>query len=254
MKKLVINNQLINYFEYSDQKGGPALLFLHGWRVDGSIWHETIKLMQSQDIAGSFYALDFPGFGGSPAPIKDFHLSDYCDIIEGFIKKLKLENVVLIGHSFGGRVAIKLSATHAELVTKLVLVDSAGLVLQKNQKTFMNIAAGIVKPFFSPKFMQPLRKSIYKAIGSEDYLATPRLQNVYVNVTKEDLSIYLSKITVPTLIVWGAQDRDTPLEYGQVMAKNISNSKLIIYPEAGHFAFSDNPQEFVKDIKEFIND
>ncbi|MFA6918841.1 MAG: alpha/beta hydrolase [Patescibacteria group bacterium] len=253
MKKVVINSQLISYSEYLSGKEGQTLLFLHGWRVDGSIWNKTIELMRQAGIKNDIYAMDFSGFGGSPAPTRDFCLSDYCGVVEGFIEKLGLEKVIIIGHSFGGRVGIKLSATHPELINKLVLVDSAGLITEKNKKSAMKLGAKMLKPFFANKFMQPLRKKIYQAIGSEDYLATPQLQKTYINVTNEDLSLYLPQISAPTLIIWGAKDLDTPLGYAEIMKQKISNSQLIIYPEAGHFSFSDNQEEFVKNIKEFIH-
>jgi len=253
MKKIVINGQLISYREDLSGKEGTTLLFLHGWRVDSSIWIKTIELMRHNEIGNNIYALDFPGFGESPMPTKDFGLSDYCQIVEEFIKKIDLGKVVIIGHSFGGRVGIKLSAMYPELVAKLILVDSAGLVTEKNKKSAMKLGAKILKPFFANKFMQPLRKKIYKAIGSEDYLATPELQNIYVNITNEDLIPYLAQILAPTLLIWGAKDKDTPLEFAKIMNEEIKNSKLIVYPNAGHFSFSDNPAEFVRDIKEFIH-
>lgn len=253
MKKIIIDSQLINYFDYLGTGNGPILLFLHGWRVDGSIWSKVIELARQQGIDNDIYAMDFPGFGGSPVPNRDFALSDYCHVVEGFIKKLGLKNVILIGHSFGGRVGIKLSATSPALISKLILVDSAGLVTEKNKKSAMLLGAKILKPFFANKFLQPLRKKIYKAIGSEDYLATPQLQKTYINITGEDLSHYLPQISASTLIVWGAKDQDTPLGYAQIMSEHIKNSQLVVYPEAGHFSFLDSPDKFVKNIKDFIH-
>ena len=253
MKKIVINGQLISYLEDLRGKEGTPLLFLHGWRVDSSIWNKTIELMRENGIDNNIYALDFPGFGGSPVPAKDYNISDYAQIVEEFIKKLDLGKVIMVGHSFGGRVGIKLSAMYPELVAKLILVDSAGLVTEKGKKSAMQLGAKILKPFFANKFMQPLRKKIYKAIGSEDYLATPELQNIYVNVTGEDLTPYLSQISALTLLIWGAKDKDTPLEFAKIINEKIKNSKLIVYPNAGHFSFSDNPAEFARKIKEFIH-
>jgi len=253
MKNIIINDQLINYSTNFTVNSGVPIIFLHGWRVDSKIWQEIIGLMRNESIGNDIYAIDFPGFGGSPSPKTDFNLTDYCGIVEQFMLKLELKKAILIGHSFGGRVAIKLSATKPELAVQVILVDSAGLIIHQNKKKALNIAAKIVKPFFGAKVMQPLRKEIYRKIGADDYLATPELQKTYVNIINEDLSVYLPKMPGPTLIIWGSEDKDTPLEYARKMSQDIHKSKMVILDGAGHFCFQDQPAEFVKAIKEFIN-
>jgi len=258
VKQVVVNNLLISY---SEQKGesGKTLLFLHGWRSDKQVWAGLVasgKLSSCQVIA-----LDLPGFGQSqnphPTPLpggeEGWQVSDYADVVAGFIKKLELKNVTIIGHSFGGRVGIKLSSTHSGLISKLILVDSAGFAMDAPKKSLYKAAAKIAKPFFKPGFMQPLRKKIYRKIGAEDYLATPELQKTFVNVTSEDLSDDMKNIKAPTLIVNGENDKDTPVEYGELMKFLIPNSKFLILPNAGHFSFLDEPDEFVKMLGEFIS-
>jgi pimeloyl-ACP methyl ester carboxylesterase len=195
--------------------------------------------------------LDLPGFGGSPAPKTPFTLSDYADIVSGFIKKMNLIKVNLVGHSFGGRVGIKLSAAKPELISRLVLVDSAGFADSGKQK--VKLLAKLVKPLFAPKFMQGVRKWIYEKMGSEDYLATPELQKTFVNIIEEDLSSDLSCIQFPTLLIWGENDQDTPDSYGKRMQSIIRNSQFVILPNAGHFSFLDNPEGFYNAVSQFIH-
>lgn len=179
-----------------------------------------------------------------------FTISDYRDIVSGFIEKMKIKKSVLVGHSFGGRIAIKLAATKPQLVKKLVLVDSAGFVDKKRQS--MKFLAKLVKPLFAPAWMQRIRTRIYTKIGAEDYLATPVLQKTFMNIIKEDLSDDVSRIRVPTLLLWGENDTETPVMYGRRMHEKIHNSQLVVLPNAGHFSFLDKPGEFYQAFIRFI--
>lgn len=254
MQKIVANGSLVNYSAYLEQNSGPAVLFLHGWRSEAAVWNQSVRLLRQAGLPNGIYALDLPGFGLSPAPTGTWGVSDYCQAVEEFVSKLQLGRVVLVGHSFGGRVAIKLAATRPELVERLVLVDSAGFAMDGERKKALNRIAALAKPFFKPKFMQPLRRSIYKGIGADDYLATPELQKTYVRVISEDLSGDLPRIKAPTLLIWGANDQDTPLGYAERMRSAIAGSRLETIVGAGHFSFLDKSEEFVRIIKGFINE
>ena len=212
-------------------------------------------------VESNFYAIDLPGFGKSqnpqPDPLpegegeKGWTVEDYADVAADFIRKLDLKNTIIVGHSFGGRVGIKLSSTYPNLVSKLVLVDSAGLPSGREKKV-LAVVAKFARPFFMPKFMQPLRKRIYEAIGAEDYVATPSLKQTFVKVISEDLTEDLKKITAPTLIITGELDKLTPISSGEKMHSLIPNSKFVILKNAGHFSFVDQPQKFAEAIIRFI--
>jgi pimeloyl-ACP methyl ester carboxylesterase len=251
-KQLVIKKQLISFTELESAHIGEGIVFLHGWRSKKEIWNKTIEDLKFQSKDVNIYALDLPGFGKSPDPKTDFTVGDFAGLVKGFAEELGLKNIIIIGHSFGGRVAIKLAAQTPSLVKKLVLVDSAGFAPRSGKKKLFKSIANITKFLFQPGFMQPLRKWVYQMIGAEDYLATPSLQKTFVNVTNEDLSRDMEKISNPTLIVYGENDSDTPAEYGNRMHKLISNSKLQFIKNAGHFSFLDQPEEFGKILQEFI--
>lgn len=247
-QQIIVNNQLIGYLA-NGTAGEKCLLFLHGWRSQKEIWNNVIAQLSSHQV----YALDLPGFGKSQTPLNPMTVGDYAGVVAGFIKKLDLKNVIIIGHSFGGRVGIKLAARHSELISKLVLVDSAGFAMSEGKKNLINTAAKIVKPIFKPKFMQGLRKKIYNAIGSEDYVATPGVMTeIYVNTINEDLTEDMKKITSPTLIVFGDQDTATPPEFGERTHSLIPNSQFQILKNAGHFSFLDKSEEFESQLIDFI--
>ncbi len=209
-------------------------------------------MSQLSKVNCQLLAMDLPGFGQSQVSKVPMTVGNYAEVVEEFIKKLDLKNVIIVGHSFGGRVGIKLSSKYPILVSKLVLVDSAGFAMDQDKKIIMNKAAKIIKPLFQPGFMQGLRKMIYKKIGSEDYLATPELQETFVNVVSEDLSEDMVKIKCPTLIINGENDNDTPVRFGELMESLIHNAKFVILPNAGHFSFLDKPAQFTQLLTDFI--
>lgn len=248
--QIVVKNLLVSYLEAGDKAAGKTVLFLHGWRAQKEIWMGVISQLITTNY--KLVALDLPGFGASQTPLSPLKVGHYGEIVAEFIKKLDLKNIIIVGHSFGGRVGIKLASTKPELISKLVLVDSAGFAMEPNKKVLINTAAKIAKPFFKPRFMQGLRKKIYRGLGAEDYLATPELQQTFVNIVSEDLSADMAKIKCPTLIVTGADDNDTPTEFGDLMKSIIPNSQFIILPQAGHFSFLDQPEKFVNELNKFI--
>ena len=242
---LVIGGQLVNYYQIG--QGKKNLIFLHGWGSNALIWQNIISKIDQKQFC--IYTLDLPGFGNSALPKKSFSISDYTEVISEFISKLNLKNNILIGHSFGGRIAIKLAATHPNLIKKLILVDSAGI---KVDKKFTNYLAKIVKPIFKPKFMQKSRMLIYKKIGAQDYANSGELKETFKKIINEDLTSYLDRIKLPVLIIWGEDDQETPLQFAQIMKEKINNSQLKIIKDAGHFSFIDQPQLFINELNNFI--
>jgi pimeloyl-ACP methyl ester carboxylesterase len=246
--QIVLNNLLVSYSNVG--VGEKTIIFLHGWRSNKEVWG---KIVTSDRLkVTSCYAIDLPGFGKSEIPLNAMTVGDYSEVVRELIKKLDLKNVIIIGHSFGGRVGIKLASKYPEMVNKLLLVDAAGFALDDKKKNRLRILAKLVKPFFRPQFMQGLRKKIYQTIGAEDYIATPQLQKTFVNITSEDLTQDMQKISCPTLILTGENDLDTPVEFGKRMNAKIRNSKFEILKNAGHFSFLDQRDEFIKIIHDFI--
>ena len=246
-KQVVVRDQLVTYYVWNE--GGadkPTLLFLHGWRSEGRVWESVAKELVGLNM--TLVAIDFPGFGKSEIPKKTFDLAEYSEIVLGFIEKLNLKNVILIGHSFGGRVSIKLASSHPQF-SKMVLVDSAGF---KTQSFIKKSLAKMAKPFFMPSFMKPVREKIYTKIGAGDYLALPEMQQTFLAVIKEDLTSVLPKIQAETLIVWGKNDRDTPVSFAEKLKKGITKSHLETLENAGHYSFLDQPEKFIKILKTFL--
>ncbi len=147
-QQIIINNQLISFVKQGSEVAEQTLLFLHGWRSNKEAWGNIIQKLRVTGDGLQVYAIDLPGFGSSPVPKGDWGVEDYANLVAEFIGKLDLKNVVVIGHSFGGRVGIKLASLRIDLVKKLILVDAAGFVSSSPKKSTLGFAAKIVKPIF----------------------------------------------------------------------------------------------------------
>ena len=246
--QIVIGGNLISFSKTGE--GKQTVLFLHGWRSQKEVWAQVISKLKIID--GSFCTLDLPGFGSSSLPKNPWTVNDYAKLVADFIFQQQLQDVILVGHSFGGRVGIKLASHFPEIISKLVLIDSAGFVSRSRKQLVYNILAAIVSPVFRPRFMQGLRAKIYKIIGASDYVASKELRETFLNVINEDLSEDMKKIICPTLILTGENDTDTPVEFGERIQALIPNSRFIILPGSGHFSFIDKPEEVVKELQKFI--
>ena len=250
-QQVIIDNHLISFRSFNLQASNTAVVFLHGWGSSKEAWQGIEAQLKTSGQA--ILLLDLPGFGASPLSKRDLSIADYAALVAGFVKKQGLAKVSIVGHSFGGRIGIKLAARYPQLVAKLVLVDSAGFAMGSKQKKIYAMAARLVRPVFKPAFMAGLRKSIYQALGAEDYLATPALQKTFIKAVGEDLAEDMKKIACPTLVVFGEKDTDTPVEFGERMHKLIAGSELRVLAGAGHYSFLDKPEEFSLLLKGFIS-
>ena len=130
---ILIGDINVNYFTMGEPSADEAIVMLHGWGSNITLFENSAKL-----VSEKFYTVapDMPGFGETPEPPTAWTVDDYTDFVIEFIKKLGLKRVILLGHSFGGRVIIKL-VNRKNLpftVTRLILVDSAGIRPEKNDE------------------------------------------------------------------------------------------------------------------------
>lgn len=235
---------------------GKQLLLLPGWMHDHSVW-QHVQTLLSRNFQVT--VLDFPGFGESEnnPDIKD--LNGYAHFLKKVIAELGLKNFTLLGHSFGGAVAIKTLALYPKLpITKLILADSAGIRHFHIKRILGFLLAKGAKPIFSlpiiKTYTNQARRLLYGTLKEEDYLNAGPLKTVFTRIIKENLEGVLDKIIVPTLIIWGEKDNAMPLEHTKIMQSRIKNSKLVVIKNATHWPFLEQPVEFCKIVTDFINE
>lgn len=248
-KKIVIQNCLINYVDEGNSL--QTLLFLHGWRSNLTVWEEIFK-----DLKDRFrcVALDLPGFGLSQEPQEPFNTKKYSQIVLEFIDKLELNNVIPVGHSFGGRILIAIGITKPEKFNKIILVNPSGVKLS-DQNVFRDLIVKIARPVFKMSFLKPLRSLIYKKMGWEDYIANSGSQfykATYKNILKDTYNSDLFKIKSHVLIFSSENDTDAPLAMAEFINREVKDSVLKIIPGAGHYSFLKNPKMFKRELLMFV--
>jgi len=253
--KTSINNLSINYLKKGN---GKAVLILPGW---GTTINTYMPIINEISTYSTVYCIDMPGFGESEEPVISWDLDDYVTFVIDFIKKQKIKELDLIGHSNGGRIIIKLMSKKnlRFKVNKIILIGSAGIVHKKtvSQKLKIKISKLCkkileLKPIkdICPNLLSKLKNSF----GSEDYRnASPVMKKTLVQLIDQDLRELLPNINVPTLLIWGVNDTATPISDGEIMEKLIPDVGLIKVENCSHYVFLERPEYVNKIISTFLN-
>lgn len=234
---------------------GPIVLLLHGWGDTLATFDALIGELDE----GRFIRLDLPGFGGSALPSSPWDVARYAMFVRHFLDKLGVaEPDILVGHSFGGRVAIKGVASGLIKPQKLVLIASAGAAARGSARRGAFAALAKVGKFLTAippisLLKERLRERLYAAVGSADYLQAGPLRETFLRVVRENLEADAAKIQIPTLLVWGENDTETPLAEARALARAIVGSRLAVIPGAGHFVHLERPRETAREIRVFLN-
>ncbi len=250
-----VNGIKINY----EQKGeGDLIVLLHGWGSNIKLFANLIDLLSKKY---KVVAMDMPGFGESQEPPSAWCVDDYVNFVIDFLKDYDNKEIMFLGHSFGGRVIIKLNSREnlPFKISKVILVDSAGIMPPKsNKKSFRTYYYKVGKAVLSTGIVQKLApealENFRKKMGSADYAAaSPLMRQVLVKTVNEDLEPYIPNIKCPTLLVWGVNDTATPLSDGEKMEKLIKDSGLVKLENAGHYSFLEQQYTFNRVMCSFMH-
>ncbi len=220
--------------------GDSYVVFLHGW--GGST--ESFKYVaENLKLNKKCLIVDFPPFGKSTEPKTVWGIEEYARALKEVLDKEKIEKFDIISHSFGGRVAIYFLSVYTDMVEKLVLIDSAGLRPKKSFAKHVKVAFYKFAKYFG----------FYFNFGSSDYNAlSSHMKKCFVKIVNRNLKNEAKAIKIPTLLIYGEKDKDTPVYMGKRFNKLIKNSKLVILKNAGHFSYLDNFYEVKPLIENFI--
>src|SRR3989344_2944668 len=185
----------------------------------------------------TIYAVDLPGFGGTEPPYRAWGITDYAKFVAEWLKKLDVKDVeALVGHSYGGACAISGVGGRILKPKKLILLSSSGIRdVYKVRKLALKSAAKLVK---IPLEVLPgglrarLKRKAYGVIGS-DAMLLPNMELTFKRLISEDLQSVAKNISVPTLLIYGSKDRDTPIKYGRLFHEAIHGSRLAIIESGG---------------------
>lgn len=232
-----------------------TLIILHGWQSSKEKWEKVKNEIEKAEI--EVILPDLPGFKRETALSKIWDLDDYVEWFSNF--SANKENFFLLGHSFGGRIAVRFAAKYPQKLRGLILVSGAGIrgINEFWISLSYFISGGVGQIFQLPilqKFYPVLRNLFYRYIlRKTDYLlAEGYLKETLKNIVKEDLTDYLEQIQIPTLLIWGEKDKTTPPKCGYLMKEKIKNSELKILEGVGHAPHLENPEKLSEIILKFL--
>jgi pimeloyl-ACP methyl ester carboxylesterase len=249
----------------SEPRQGLPILFIHGYGAMIDHWKRIVRPVARRH---SFYAIDLYGFGESARPNGTPSKERWADQAAAFVREVIGEPAVIVGHSMGGVVATEFARRHAGLTRALVLVNSSGMQLYERPMTqtdrflmgmigapllgealagvFANpwgVRQGLLSAYHNKErvtdelvemFSAPLRK-----YGSASYLAVSR------NTPRIIIDARDGEITVPALLIWGAEDRSIPPSDAEALKKlALPQAEIKILPDTGHCPFDETPERF----------
>jgi pimeloyl-ACP methyl ester carboxylesterase len=227
----------INY-EFVNNNTKSTVLFLHGWGLSGNSFDGIIKRLNNV----SYIKLDLFGFGNTKEPKDYFDVYEYAYQIFLLLKKINIESIVIVGHSFGGRLAIILSSVFDLNVKSVILTSSAGInkfSIKKHLK---------IKLYKVSKLLVKIgvaNKKILNRFGSKDYKnASEIMKRILSRVVSQDLRFLLKNISAEVYLVWDKKDSETPYWICKKIHKLTRQSKIITYDNGGHFTAFNNVNKF----------
>ena len=242
MISLNIDGMYINYLDYG-KKDNDAIVLLHGWG-------QNIQMMQMLGEPfkekNRIIIVDLPGFGNSSEPGAAMGVDGYTKVIEKLLTKLNVESPILIGHSFGGRIAVKYASRNK--VKKLSLLSPA---LRGHDSK--GIKTKVLKFAKKIPVINNLEGWAKNHIGSRDYkAASPIMKQVLVDTVNEDLSNDAKKITAPVILIYGTLDAEVPMEDIKEYERLIDDCGLIVYDGCTHYAYLERLNQTISVIENFI--
>ena len=226
---------------------GQPLLLLHGWGASIELL-KPLALRMSR-LGYHCFSLDLPGFGASGEPRQAFTIFDYASFCLAYLNHHQLPAVNCFGHSLGGRIGLILGAEHSDRISKLALSNSAGVKTEAALHTRFRLSAykslrNNLERAGAKSAADSLRSLYGRRFGSDDYQkASPVMRQTLVNIVNQDLLDCAERVSVPTVLIWGDEDQETPLWMGRKLEAAIPDAALIVHAGAGHYAYRDFPDK-----------
>lgn len=241
---MLIKNININFVDYG-AKDNPIVL-LHGWGQNISMMKGLGNQLSSTN---RIIIIDLPGYGKSDEPKEVWSVDDYVEFLKELLDKLNVDNPIIIGHSFGGKIGL-LYATKYN-VKKLVCLASP---YKKNVKK-MSLKTKLLKIAKKIPVLNKLENFAKRHIGSTDYKnASDMMRKILVETVNYDISDQLYKIKCPTLLIWGTMDQAVSINDAYELEKLIADCGLVTYEGCSHYAYLERFGQTVNVLKNFIGD
>jgi pimeloyl-ACP methyl ester carboxylesterase/tetratricopeptide (TPR) repeat protein len=247
----------LRYAEQGSAIGQPVIL-LHGY-TDSS--YSFSRVMPSLGAEFHVYALDLRGHGASERPASGYRLTDFAADVLAFMDEKKIKRATIVGHSMGSFISQQVALIAPERVERLVLIGSAttlrnNTVLDLQQavnKLSDPVPVSFVREFQASTIYQPLPDEFMEQVINESLKVPARVWRATMEgFFATDDRHRLNQIKVPTLILWGDRETIFPRSEQDALVKMLASAELKVYPETGHALHWERPEQFVKDLEDFI--
>lgn len=237
---------------YHETGQGQPLVILHGWGCRKEMFQHFHEYYSDYRVI----SLDLPGFGESDEPTVSWGTADYADFLKMFLDQLKVNQPIVFGHSFGGRILLK-AASQLDF-RKMILTGSAGLIPKRSADyywrlyTYKALKWLYLNTFLKKDYPNWLSTK-QRQRGSADYnQASERMKQVLRQCVNEDLRAELPAIEVDCLLLWGTNDTATPLTDGEVMVRRLPHARLELFEGGTHYAFLEKKERTFTLMDEFL--
>lgn len=255
---VTVDTDINLYVEDLNPTGEKTIVFLHGWPLNHKQFEYQFNVLPSMGYR--CIGIDWRGFGQSDKPMSGYNYDRLADDIAAVISSLSLDNIILVGHSTGGAIALRYMARYKEYeVSKLVLIDAAaptgftaGVARKLLSETY-NDRPKMIREVADTFFFQYITKAFSEWFFQMGLQASSWATAAIIKTLRDEkIEMELHKITVPTLIVHGIHDQVIPFSQAEILNENIENSTLIPFQYSGHGLFWEERKKFNKDLLEFI--
>ncbi len=225
------------------------VIILHGWAYNTDKWQPLLKLLHAKNISAELP--NIPVLTEKTTTI--WTIDDYMEWLKNMIGE---ETVVLIGHSNGGRLSLNFASRYPANVKQLILIDSAGVprteLKSRIKRGLFWMLAKVGKPLARST---TLRRALYKLARAQDYHeADPLARGTMANLLKSDYTLTISNIVTPTTIIWGAEDKTTPLKDAYTFCKRLKNAQPpIVFSDGRHSPQFTHSDQVADCIAEALN-
>lgn len=233
---------------FIEKGSGTCVLFLHGWGGNCYSFYQVFE-----KLSRNFHcvAIDFSGFGQTPEPSKPYTVAMYAQDVAMFLKEKNIQQLHIVAHSFGGRVAAILHTLIPAQILSMVFVDVAGVKPRRGISYYCKVANYKLCKWLVNHHL--LSSKVLQRFGSAEYKQLSKvMRQTYIYVVNQNLKTYFQKITCPVLLIWGAKDKDTPMYMAKCLNKWIKHSKLIVFKQASHFSYLQEPIAFESYVDAFL--
>ena len=232
---------------------GKNVVLLHGWGCSIKTFEPVHNYLEKNFCT---YSIDLPGFGQSDEPPSVWGVVEYSDLVIKFLEELNVEEPILMGHSFGGKICIFIAAK--KNIKKVILIGSTGVKPKRKPIYYFKVynyklAKHVFNLPFLKKYRDDVLNSFKKKTGSTDYRnASGIMQQILVKSVNEDIKYLMPQVKAAVLLIWGENDTATPVSDGKIMEKLMVDAGLVVLKNAGHYAYLDKFNEFIIIISNFL--